>query len=45
MAGVPVQLELARGMTHDFIKMGRVLPEADHALDAAAAALRESLKP
>ena len=45
MAGVPVHLELARGMTHDFIKMGRVLPEADHALDAAATALRESLTP
>jgi len=39
-AGVPVALELARGMTHDFIKMGRVLPEASHALDAAAAALK-----
>ena len=41
-AGVPVQLELVRGMTHDFIKMGRVLKEAGAALDFAAAALRET---
>ncbi|WP_163535802.1 alpha/beta hydrolase fold domain-containing protein, partial [Klebsiella pneumoniae] len=27
-AGVPVQLELYRGVTHDFIKMGRHIPEA-----------------
>lgn len=40
-AGVPVQLELARGMTHDFIKMGRVLKEAGVALDFAAAAIKE----
>jgi acetyl esterase len=39
-AGVPVALELYRGVTHDFIKMGRMLPEAASALDAAAAALR-----
>ncbi len=44
-AGVPVSLELARGVTHDFIKMGRVLKEAIHALDAAAAALRKALIP
>lgn len=44
-AGVPVQLELYRGLTHDFIKMGRVLKEAGHALDAAAAALKEALQP
>lgn len=43
MAGVPVALELARGVTHDFIKMGRALPEAGVALDAAAAALRDAL--
>jgi acetyl esterase len=42
-AGVPVTLELARGMTHDFIKMGRVLREAPAALDLAAAALKECL--
>jgi acetyl esterase len=44
-AGVPVQLELARGVTHDFIKMGRSLPEAITALDFCAAALKEHLKP
>jgi acetyl esterase len=42
-AGVPVGLELVRGVTHDFIKMGRHLPEAIAALDACAAALKESL--
>jgi len=42
-AGVPVQLDLVRGVTHDFVKMGRALPEAGQALDAAAAALREAL--
>jgi acetyl esterase len=41
-AGVPVALELLRGVTHDFIKMGRVLKEARQALDAAAAALKEA---
>lgn len=40
MAGVPVDLEIYRGVTHDFMKMGRVLPEAIQALDAAAAALK-----
>ena len=44
-AGVAVELELYRGLTHDFIKMGRVLKEAGHALDAAAAALRKNLQP
>ena len=44
-AGVPVQLELTRGVTHDFIKMGRSLPEAAAALDFCAAAIREHLKP
>jgi acetyl esterase len=39
-AGVAVTLELFRGVTHDFIKMGRALPEATAALDAAAGALR-----
>ena len=38
-AGVPVELDLVRGVTHDFIKMGRVLPEAPAAIDAAARAL------
>ena len=44
-AGVPVQLELYRGMTHDFIKMGRALREAPAALDAAAAALKKAWTP
>lgn len=44
-AGVPVNLELVRGMTHDFIKMGRVLKEAPLALDWAAQAVREALQP
>lgn len=44
-AGVEVQLELYRGVTHDFIKMGRHIPEAITALDACANAIRERLKP
>jgi acetyl esterase len=44
-AGVAVQLELVRGVTHDFIKMGRHIPEAITALDSCATALREALKP
>lgn len=40
IAGVPVALELYRGLTHDFIKMGRVLGEAAHAQQAAANALK-----
>jgi acetyl esterase len=44
-AGVAVDLELYRGLTHDFIKMGRAIREAHHALDAAAAALQETLHP
>lgn len=42
MAGVAVELELYRGLTHDFIKMGRALPEAEHAQQAAANALRKA---
>ena len=41
-AGVAVELELYRGLTHDFIKMGRALKEAALAQDAAAAALRKA---
>ena len=41
-AGVAVELELARGLTHDFIKMGRTLKEARAALDVAAAALKRA---
>ena len=39
-AGVPVALELYRGVTHDFIKLGRVLPEAETAQMAIGAALK-----
>ncbi len=38
-AGVPLQFDLVRGVTHDFIKMGRVLKEAKHAQQFAARAL------
>jgi acetyl esterase len=37
---VPVELDLVRGVTHDFIKLGRVLKEAAQAQDFAARALR-----
>ena len=42
-AGVAVELELYRGVTHDFIKLGRMLPEATAAQAAIAAALRRAL--
>ena len=42
-AGVPVQLELFRGVTHDFIKMGRAIPEALDAQAACALALKQAL--
>ena len=41
-AGVPVQLELWRGVVHDFIKMGRAVPEARLAHAAAGQALKEA---
>jgi len=41
-AGVPVELEIYRGVTHDFIKMGRLLPEAHSAQAMAAAALKRA---
>ena len=41
-AGVPVELELYRGLTHDFIKLGRAIKEAGHAQAVAAAALRQA---
>jgi acetyl esterase len=44
MAGVRVQLDLVRGVTHDFIKMGRVLKEAAAAQQFAAEALRSAWK-
>jgi acetyl esterase len=43
-AGVAVELELARGVTHDFIKLGRVLPEAGTAQALIGAALRAAFE-
>lgn len=43
--GNEVQLELVRGVTHDFIKMGRSIPEALTALDTCALAIRKALNP
>lgn len=44
-AGVPLDLEIYRGVTHEFIKMGRVIPEARQAHADAAAALRKAFAP
>jgi acetyl esterase len=41
-AGVTVDFELYRGVTHDFIKLGRMLPEAAAAQAAIGAALRHA---
>lgn len=41
MAGVAVDLEIYRGVVHEFIKMGRAIPEAVQAHADAARALRE----
>lgn len=41
-AGVPVELEIWRGVTHDFIKLGRAVREAALAHAAAANALRQA---
>ncbi len=41
-AGVAVDLEIYRGVTHEFIKMGRILPEARQAHADAAAALHRA---
>jgi acetyl esterase len=43
-AGVAVELELYRGVTHDFIKMARSLPEAGAAMDLAAEALKKAFQ-
>lgn len=43
--GGRVQLELYRGVTHDFIKMGRTIPEALVALEVCGQALKEALQP
>ena len=42
MAGVPVVLEIYRGVTHEFIKMGRIIVEARQAHAHAAHALRNA---
>ena len=44
MAGVPVDLEIYRGVVHEFIKMGRAIPEAARAHADAAAALRNAFQ-
>ena len=44
-AGVPVDLEIYRGVSHEFIKMGRALKEARQAHAFAAAALRAAFEP
>lgn len=42
LAGVPVDLDIFRGVTHEFIKMGRVISEARQAHRMAAQALRNA---
>ncbi|WP_342617647.1 alpha/beta hydrolase [Rhodoferax sp. GW822-FHT02A01] len=42
MAGVPVDMEIYKGVVHEFIKMGRALPEAAQAHADAARALRSA---
>ena len=42
LAGVPVGLDIFRGVTHEFIKMGRVISEARQAHRMAAQALRNA---
>jgi len=44
-AGVPVDLEIYRGVIHEFVKMGRAIPEALQAHADAARALKEALQP
>ncbi|WP_302409401.1 alpha/beta hydrolase [Comamonas kerstersii] len=43
MAGVPVVLEIYKGVTHEFVKMGRAIAEARQAHADMAAALRAAL--
>lgn len=45
VAGVPVSLEHYRGLTHDFIKMGRAIPEARQAQQRIGEALRTAFEP
>ena len=42
LSGVPVDLEIYRGVVHDFIKMGRSIPEALTAHQDAARALKHA---
>lgn len=44
-AGVPVDLEIYRGVVHGFIQMGRAIPEALRAQADAARALRHAFEP
>mgnify|MGYP000057586613 CR=1 FL=1 len=44
-AGVPVQLTVYPGTVHDFINMGRFLPEAPQLHTALAQALKQALRP
>ncbi|MBT2324156.1 alpha/beta hydrolase [Variovorax paradoxus] len=43
-AGVAVELEIYRGVIHEFVKMGRAIPEALQAHADAARALKEALQ-
>jgi acetyl esterase len=43
VSGVTVHLEIYRGVTHEFIKMGRILPEAKQFHRDAALALKNAL--
>ena len=42
MAGVPVDLEIYRGVVHGFFNMGRVIPEAKRAHADAGLALKHA---
>jgi acetyl esterase len=44
-AGVAVELEIYRGVIHEFVKMGRAIPEALQAHADAARTLKEALNP
>ena len=44
LAGVPVELEIYRGVVHEFIKMGRAIPQALQAHADAARALKTAFQ-
>ena len=44
MAGVQVELDIYRGVVHEFIKMGRAIPEAALSHADAARALVHAFK-